>query len=121
ANDYIAGVARRVGARTAVKSKSMATEETGLNEALAAVGCEPVETDLGEWIIQLAGEHPSHIIAPAVHRNRDQVADTFRTEVGRADTSTEPTDLVAFAREELRRRFLDADLGISGVNVAVAE
>jgi L-lactate dehydrogenase complex protein LldF len=121
ANAYIAGVAQRIGARTAVKSKSMATEETGLNEALAAAGCEAVETDLGEWIIQLAGEHPSHIIAPAVHRNRDQVAETFRTEVGRVDTSTEPPDLVAFAREELRRRFLEADLGISGVNVAVAE
>jgi L-lactate dehydrogenase complex protein LldF len=121
ANAYIAAVARRTGARTAVKSKSMATEETGLNEALAAVGCEVTETDLGEWIIQLAGEHPSHIIAPAVHRNRHQVAETFRDEAGLAEPTTEPEALVAFARTELRRRFVEADLGISGVNLGVAE
>jgi L-lactate dehydrogenase complex protein LldF len=121
ANAYIAEVARRRGARRAVKSKSMATEETGLNEALAAVGCEVTETDLGEWIIQLAGEHPSHLIAPAVHRNRHQIADTFQAEAGMADRTTEPADLVAFARRELRRRFLEADLGISGANLGVAE
>jgi L-lactate dehydrogenase complex protein LldF len=121
ANRYIAEVAARIGARTAVKSKSMATEETGLNEALAAAGCEVVETDLGEWIIQLAGEHPSHIIAPAVHRNRDQIADTFEAEAGMPERTTEPTELVAFARGELRRRFLEADLGITGANLGVAE
>jgi L-lactate dehydrogenase complex protein LldF len=121
ANDYIAGVARRIGARTAVKSKSMATEETGLNEALAAAGCEVTETDLGEWIIQLAGEHPSHIIAPAVHRNRHQIADTFQAEAGLVDRTTEPSELTAFARAELRRRFLEADLGITGANLGVAE
>jgi len=121
ARSYVVDVVRRHGATRVAKSKSMATEEIDLNPALQAAGKEVVETDLGEWIIQLAGEHPSHIIAPAVHRNRDQVAETFRTEVGRVDTSTEPPDLVAFAREELRRRFLEADLGISGVNVAVAE
>jgi L-lactate dehydrogenase complex protein LldF len=121
ANDYIAGVARRIGARSAVKSKSMATEETGLNEALAAVGCEVTETDLGEWIIQLAGEHPSHIIAPAVHRNRHQIADTFQAEAGLVERTTEPAELTAFARGELRRRFLEADLGITGANLGVAE
>ena len=121
ANAYIAAVAQRIGARTVVKSKSMATEETGLNEALAAVGCDTVETDLGEWIIQLAGEHPSHIIAPAVHKNRDQVADTFQDRAGMVDRVTEPTELVAFARRELRRRFLEADLGITGANLGVAE
>ncbi len=121
ANAYIASVAQRIGARTVVKSKSMATEETGLNEALAAVGCDTVETDLGEWIIQLAGEHPSHIIAPAVHKNRDQVADTFQDFAGMVDRVTEPTELVAFARRELRRRFLEADLGITGANLGVAE
>ena len=121
ANAYVASVARRIGARTVVKSKSMATEETGLNEALAAVGCDTVETDLGEWIIQLAEEHPSHIIAPAVHKNRDQVADTFQARAGMVERVTEPTELVAFARRELRRRFLEADLGITGANIGVAE
>jgi len=121
ANDYIAAVAQRIGARTIVKSKSMATEETGLNEALAAVGADVVETDLGEWIIQLAEEHPSHIIAPAMHKNRDQVADTFQDRAGMVERVTEPTELVAFARRELRRRFLEADLGITGVNLGVAE
>lgn len=121
ANAYVASVAERIGARTVVKSKSMATEETGLNAALAAVGCEPVETDLGEWIIQLAGEHPSHIIAPAVHKNRDQVADTFQEQAGMVDRTTEPVELVRFARRALRRRFLEADLGITGANLGVAE
>lgn len=121
ANRYIVEVARRTGSRTAVKSKSMATEETGLNEALAAVGCEVTETDLGEWIIQLAGEHPSHIIAPAMHRNRDQVADTFQVEAGMVERVTEPEELVGFARGELRRRFLEADLGITGANLGIAE
>ncbi len=74
ANAYIASVAASIGARTIVKAKSMATEETGLNEALEAAGCRVVETDLGEWIIQLAHETPSHIIAPAVHNDRYQVA-----------------------------------------------
>lgn len=121
ANRIIADIARRCDARTVVKSKSMVTEETGLNEALAAVGCEPVETDLGEWIIQLAGEHPSHIIAPAVHKNRDQIADTFESTVGMSPRVTEPTELVSFARAKLRQAFLDADLGITGVNIGVAE
>lgn len=121
ANAYIAGVARRIGARTAVKSKSMATEETGLNEALAAAGCSVTETDLGEWIIQLAGEHPSHIIIPAVHRNRHQIAETFQAAAGMPEPVTEPEALTAFARAELRRRFLEADLGITGVNLGVAE
>lgn len=121
ANAYVAEVARRTGARTAVKSKSMVTEETGLNVALAAVGCAVTETDLGEWIIQLADEHPSHIIIPAVHRNRHQIADTFEAEAGLTERTTEPDELTAFARGELRRRFLEADLGITGVNLGVAE
>ena len=121
ANDYVAGVARRIGARRAVKSKSMATEETGLNAALAAAGCEVTETDLGEWIIQLAQEHPSHIIVPAVHRNRHQIADTFQAEAGLVERVTDPEALTAFARVELRRRFLEADLGITGANLGVAE
>jgi L-lactate dehydrogenase complex protein LldF len=84
----------------------MVTEEIGLNEALEGAGMQVTETDLGEWIIQLAGEHPSHIIAPAVHKNRDQVADTFEARAGMTERVTEPTELVAFARRALRRRFL---------------
>ncbi len=122
ANDYIAGVATRIGARTVVKGKSMATEETGLNEALDAAGCRVVETDLGEWIIQLAGHTPSHIIAPAVHLDRHQIRDILQEEV-RDDRKldAQPEHLAAFAREQLRAQFLSADLGVSGCNFAVAE
>ena len=122
ANEYIASVAKRIGARTIVKSKSMATEETDLNEALEAVGCHVVETDLGEWIIQLAHHKPSHIIAPAVHLDRYQVAEILQAEVD-DDRLLEaaPAPLAAFAREQLRAEFLRADLGISGCNFGVAE
>ena len=99
----------------------MATEETGLNEALAAVGCTVTETDLGEWIIQLAGEHPSHIIAPAVHRNRHQIADTFQAEAGLVERTTEPSELVGLRPGRAARRFVEADLGITGANLGVAE
>ena len=122
ANQYIASVAKRIGARNVVKSKSMATEETELNEALEALGCHVVETDLGEWIIQLAHHKPSHIIAPAVHLDRYQVAEFLQAEVD-DDRILEaaPAPLAAFAREQLRAEFLRADLGISGCNFGVAE
>jgi L-lactate dehydrogenase complex protein LldF len=122
ANTYIAGVARRIDARTVVKGKSMATEETGLNAALEAAGCTVVETDLGEWILQVARQTPSHIIAPAIHLDRYQVRDILQTqaEPGRK-LDTEPERLAAFARETLRARFLGADLGVTGCNVGVAE
>jgi L-lactate dehydrogenase complex protein LldF len=122
ANSYIASVAKRIGARTIVKSKSMATEETDLNEALEAVGCHVVETDLGEWIIQLAHHKPSHIIAPAVHLDRYQVAEFLQEQVT-DDRILEaaPAPLAAFAREQLRAEFLRADIGISGCNFGVAE
>ncbi len=122
ANEYIASVAKRIGARTIVKSKSMATEETDLNEALEAAGCHVVETDLGEWIIQLAHHKPSHIIAPAVHLDRYQVAEFLQAQVT-DDRVLEaaPAPLAAFAREQLRAEFLRADLGISGCNFGVAE
>ncbi len=103
-----------------VKSKSMLTEEIGLNEALEASGAEVVETDLGEWIIQLAGQTPSHIIAPAIHLTRHDVAKIFNR-IADGDLSDVPDELCAFAREQLRQKFLDADIGISGCNVAVAE
>ncbi len=103
-----------------VKSKSMATEEIHLNRALEAEGLAPVETDLGEWIIQLAHETPSHIVVPAIHKSKKQIAELFTEKVG-----IEPTDDVAVltstARRILRQRFLEAEVGISGVNFGVAE
>jgi L-lactate dehydrogenase complex protein LldF len=122
ANGVVAGIARRTGARTVVKSKSMATEETALNTALEAVGCRVVETDLGEWIVQLAEQTPSHIIAPALHHDRHSIVGVFRAAAGAPpDLPTEPTMLNAFARERLRQEFLVADLGITGANFGVAE
>ncbi len=120
ANDYILEVARQRGARLAVKSKSMASEEIRLNEALQAGGVKAVETDLGEWIVQLAGQRPSHMVMPAIHMFRDEVAALF----GQVTGHPEPSDiehLVGVARDQLRRVFSEADLGISGANLAVAE
>lgn len=113
-------IARRRRARRVVKSKSMVTEEVGLNHALEAHGLHVDETDLGEWIVQLAGERPSHIIAPAAHKTRQQVAELFSRETGRPVPADIPS-LNQVARRTLRRRFLDADVGISGVNFAIAE
>lgn len=107
------------GVRSVVKSKSMLTEEIGLNEALAAAGIDVVETDLGEWIIQLADDRPSHILGPAIHWTREGIAELFRAHGW--DGGDDAEDLCGFARASLRRRFLDADMGISGVNFAVAE
>jgi L-lactate dehydrogenase complex protein LldF len=120
ARDIILDIARRTGARMAVKSKSMATEEIHLNEALAAAGVTPVETDLGEYIIQLAHERPSHIIAPAIHKTKGQVAELFARELKR-EVAADPEVLTRIARAELREKFLEADLGITGANFAVAE
>ena len=103
-----------------VKSKSMATEEIHLNKALEAAGIEPVETDLGEWIIQLAGETPSHIVVPAIHKTKAQIADLFAEKAG--IEKTEDVDvLTGTARRILRQRFAEAKVGISGVNFGVAE
>ncbi len=118
--DIIGRIAERRGARTVVKSKSMATEEIQLNAALARRGIEPVETDLGEYIVQLAGETPSHIVVPAIHKTRAQIAALFADKLGIAPSDDVAT-LTAAARVALRRRFAEADLGISGVNFAVAE
>jgi L-lactate dehydrogenase complex protein LldF len=103
-----------------VKSKSMTTEEIELNRALTASGAHPVETDLGEWIIQLADEPPSHIIAPAIHKTRRQVAQLFHERLG-IQLTDDILELTAVARRTLRSHFKDADVGISGVNFAIAE
>ena len=120
ARAIILDIARQAGARIAVKSKSMATEEIHLNEALEAAGITPVETDLGEYIIQLAHERPSHIIAPAIHKTKGQIADLFTKELGRT-VAADPEALTKLARGELRAKFLEADLGITGANFAVAD
>jgi len=120
ARRIVLDIARRIGARTAVKSKSMATEEIHLNDALEAAGVTPIETDLGEYIIQLAHERPSHIIAPAIHKTKGQVAELFARELKR-ETVADPEVLTRIAREELREKFLQADLGISGANFGVAD
>jgi len=121
AQAIVSAVIGEAGHDLAVKSKSMTSEEIGLNDALARAGIKAVETDLGEWIIQLAGETPSHIIAPAIHKSRQQVAELFHEETGRVLADADIPTLTAVARQELRRQFLAAGVGISGVNFAVAE
>ncbi|MFQ5898129.1 MAG: LutB/LldF family L-lactate oxidation iron-sulfur protein [Candidatus Methylomirabilia bacterium] len=120
AREIILKLARERGARLVVKSKSMATEEIELNEALEHAGITPVETDLGEYIIQLAREKPSHIIAPAIHKTKGQVAELFSREVKR-QLAADPEVLTKVARGELREKFLRADMGITGANFAVAD
>lgn len=114
-------IARAYGVTLVVKGKSMVSEEIELNAALAAAGIEAVETDLGEWIVQLAGEPPSHIIGPAIHKTRRQVAELIGREVGRSLPADDIQQLAAEARGWLRRKFLTAGMGISGGNFLVAE
>ena len=113
-------IAATAGVRKVVKSKSMVSEECALNEALEAVGIEVVETDLGEYILQLAQEPPSHIVAPVVHKTKDQISDLFEQKHHTARKSGIP-ELCREAREVLRPHFLSADMGISGANFVVAE
>src|ERR1051325_9404432 len=120
ANAIICKLASERGARTIVKSKSMTTEETHLNNALEAADIQVVETDLGEYIIQLAEETPSHIIAPAIHKTKAQVAELFTAELGVPPTN-DIAQLTQIARTTLRDRFAAADVGISGVNFGIAE
>jgi len=120
ARRYVIDLARERGVHRVVKAKSILTEEIDLNEALTAVGIAVAETDLGEWIVQLAGEPHSHIVAPALHMTRQQVGDLFR-EHGGDGLSDEPEELTAFARRRLREEFLAAEMGVSGCNFAVAE
>jgi L-lactate dehydrogenase complex protein LldF len=114
-------IARNTGTTEAiVKSKSMTTEEIELNEFLEARGLHALETDLGEWIIQLAEERPSHIIVPAIHKTRAQIGKLFSKHL-QTDPSLDAQAMTVVAREFLRERFAAADVGISGVNFAVAE
>jgi L-lactate dehydrogenase complex protein LldF len=117
---YVREVLARRDVRLVVKGKSMISEEIGLNHALEAAGMEAVETDLGEYIVQLARETPSHIIMPAMHKSRTDVAETLRRDSAEA-LPDDPSVLTAFAREVLREKFLTAGAGITGVNFGVAE
>ena len=120
ARRIVVDLARQRGARTVVKSKSMATEEIDLGNALQDAGLTSVETDLGEYIVQLAGERPSHMITPAIHKTLPQIRDVLAKEA-KADLAVDREALTAWARERLRGEFLRADIGITGVNFAAAD
>ncbi len=123
ANRIVTDLVRGTGAHEVVKVKSMATQEIGLNEALAEAGIAAVETDLAELIVQLGHDRPSHILVPAIHRNRTEIRDIFRREMPGVDPalSDEPAVLAEAARGHLRRKFLAAEVAVSGANFAVAE
>ena len=118
--DYILNVAKENGVKSIVKSKSMASEEIHLNRYLEEAGIEVKETDLGEWIIQLAGQTPSHMVMPAIHMTKEEVAEVFSDKV-EAGQGPDIPRLVKFARGKLRTKFLNAGMGITGANIAVAE
>lgn len=120
ANEIIAEIAKKNNCKKIVKSKSMTAEETLLNHHLEAYGLEVVETDLGEWIIQLRHEGPSHMVMPAIHLSRDQVAGLFTQVTGNQQTN-DIEKLVKVARRELRQKYVEADMGISGANFCIAE
>ena len=117
---YIIELAEARGVKSVVKGKSMTTEEIELNHVLEAAGIRAIETDLGEYIIQLAGEKPSHIIVPAIHKTRQQIADLFKEKLKVGQVS-EVAEITAIARERLRNEFLAAGMGITGANFAIAE
>lgn len=121
ANRYIQSVVKEKNAKNIVKSKSMVTEEISLNRMLEEMGCHVVETDLGEYILQLDDDDPpSHIVAPALHKDKEQIRETYEKKKGYRE-SENPAELTAFTRKLLREEFLRADIGITGCNFAVAE
>ncbi|MGI9643199.1 MAG: LutB/LldF family L-lactate oxidation iron-sulfur protein [Acidimicrobiia bacterium] len=123
ANAIVAGLVKAHGETDVIKVKSMATQEIALNEALAAEGISAWETDLAELIVQLGDDMPSHILVPAIHKNRSEIRDIFLSEIDNIDPdiSDDPRQLAMAARSHLRRRFLSTKVGISGANFAVAE
>ncbi len=117
---YIGNLITEKGEKLVVKAKSMLSEEMELNPYLESLGIKVVETDLGEWIVQMASEKPSHITAPALHKTKEEVAELFSRYFGRK-VKPNIKELVNLARKELRKYFLEADVGISGANIAIAE
>jgi len=121
ASTYISDLARKKDVKNIVKAKSMVTEEISLNQKLEEVGCRVIETDLGEYILQMDDhDPPSHIVVPALHKNKEQIRDVFANKMDYKN-SEKPEELALFARESLRQEFLQADMGITGCNFAVAE
>src|SRR5208282_3773674 len=123
ARQIVIDLCKSMGAKSVTKGKSMISEEIGLNHALEAAGIEAIETDLGEYIIQLRGETPSHIIAPAIHLSKADVEADFRRahrDLPAARDLSQPEQLLAEARAILRDKFLSADIGITGANFLVA-
>lgn len=118
--EWVVRICREAGARIVAKSKSMVTEEVELNRALEGAGIRPVETDLGEFVVQLSGDRPSHLIAPIIHRRREDVAELFSQHLGTPPDASVQV-LTAAARAHLRRVFLEAEVGITGANFLVAE
>jgi L-lactate dehydrogenase complex protein LldF len=121
ANRIILDIAQHRQAKLMVKGKSMVSEEIGLNHALVAEGIEALETDMGEYIVQLAGETPSHIIMPAIHKTKQQIAALFEEKLPGVAYTENVDELISIGRKVLRRNFAEADIGLSGVNFAVAE
>ena len=121
ANAIVAAVAHGHGVREVVKVKSLTTDEIGLNDALAAEGIHALETDFAELILQLDGDWSSHILVPAIHRNRTEIRDLFARTIAPGLESDEPADLAEASRAYLRERFLRAEMGVSGANFGVAE
>lgn len=120
AQRYISEVIAHKKAHKVVKSKSMVSEEISLNQVLQEQGCEVLETDLGEYILQLADDAPSHIVVPALHKNRQQIQQLLQQKLGYTGSDT-PEEMTRFVREKMRSHFLDADVGITGCNFAVAQ
>ncbi len=120
ANEHVLQIARRHGVQLVAKSKSMVTEEIGLNEALQQAGLAVLETDLGEFIVQLDGSTPSHIVAPIIHKSKDSIRDTLVQQAGMPPTD-DVQEMTSFARRFLRQKFLKADMGVSGGNFIIAE
>jgi len=121
ATDYIEGIIQQKNAKKVVKSKSMVTEEIDLNRVIQRNNCEVVETDLGEYILQVDDcDPPSHIVVPALHKNRTQIRDIFKDKIGYQGTD-DPEEMTRFVRDYIRHDFLEADIGITGCNFAVAE
>ena len=121
ANALVVGLVGETGAREVVKVKSLTTDELGVNDALVAAGIDPIETDLAERIVQLAGERPSHLLVPSLHRGRREIAELLREALDEPGLSDDAESLLVAARSHLRAAFLRARVAISGANFAIAE
>lgn len=121
AREYVKDILKKKNAKKVMKSKSMVTEEISLNEAIQEAGCEVLETDLAEFILQTSdNDRPSHIVVPSLHKDKERICELFKEKLGYTGTS-KPEELARFVRKHLREKFFQADVGITGCNFAVAE